>query len=65
MSRNSSRTVDEEDSDDGNPNDPKKLDYRLATTASEIFRANYMKNRTIQPARRQKQWIPASHEFWF
>lgn len=38
----------------------------MPTTASEIFRHNYMTNKTMKQKKAGvKQWIPPTHEFWF
>ena len=42
-----------------------KLDYSLSVTASEIYRLNYINNKTIAKSEKTKQWIPSNHEHWF
>lgn len=41
------------------------MDYTIPVTASEIFRHNFMMNRTIKKKKGVKQWIPTNHEYWF
>ena len=37
----------------------------MPVTASEIFRNNYIANKTFKKLRGVKQWIPSTHEIWF
>ena len=39
----------------------KKIDYTLPTTASEVFRANYIMNKTLKKKKNVTQWIPDVH----
>lgn len=41
------------------------LDYSIPQTASAIFRANFIMNKTIKKKKNVKQWIPGNHELWF
>lgn len=37
----------------------------MPVTASEIFRNNYIANKTFKKMRGVKQWIPSTHDIWF
>ena len=37
----------------------------MPVTASEIFRNNYIANKTFKKLRGVKQWIASTHEIWF
>lgn len=57
--------MSDKDSDEELKNPSNRLDYSLPVTASEIFRANFIVNKTVKRKKNVRQWIPSTHEFWF
>ena len=44
----------------------KKIDYRLAASASETFRREFFVNKTVREKKKiRQQIIPATHKYWF
>ena len=65
MAIGSGKALREESSESEDELAVAKLDYTLPVTASEIFRANFLMNKTLKKKKNVKQWIPNSNEYWF
>ena len=52
------------DGEESELDESKKLDYSLPATASQVFRNNFIVNKTIKKKKNVKQFIPSSSEFW-
>lgn len=61
MAKQRAEAKEENDSESEGELQGQKIDYTLPTTASEVFRANYIMNKTLKEKKNVTQWIPDVH----